>query len=84
MSKCTPQVFNGITAPMWARIAKEASAYGLPVSGDAGQGTKDGFEVSWSFTLESGRLELQCHESPFWAPCTMIHQKIQEIVESCR
>lgn len=84
MSKCTAQIFSGITAAMWQQISQQATDNGLPIEGNSGRKTKDGFEVSWDFDPASGRLELQCHNSPFWAPCSLIQEKVEEIVKSCR
>jgi hypothetical protein len=84
MSKCTPQFFEGITVPMWNRIVEEAMEYGLPITGNSGRKTKDGFDVSWNFEPATGHLELQCHDSPFWAPCAMIQKKIVDLVADCR
>jgi hypothetical protein len=84
MSKCTIQVFEDITAAMWQRISQAAADFGLPVKGDSGRASKDGFEVSWTYLPARQRLELQCHDSPFWAPCSLIHKKLDDLVAQCR
>jgi hypothetical protein len=57
-------------------------ANGLSLSGNAGQASKQGFTVSWSYDPVAKVLEIQCLSAPFLVPCSTINGKIHDLVES--
>ena len=79
---CESQTFSGIDEPTWNRLVAKAVEAKLPVSsGHSGRASQDGFTVRWQYSSSAQTLEIQCLESPWWAPCPMIQAKIAELVK---
>lgn len=54
MAAFAPQVFPNIDAPKWQRIkALILKEIGITVNSDAGQDSKDGVTLSWSYTNQT-------------------------------
>jgi hypothetical protein len=83
MSACATQVFNNVNASVWNCLVQKAAGYGITISGDSGEASKDGFTVRWDYDPNSGTLQLQCTDSPWWAPCSTINGKIHDLVDGC-
>ncbi|MCP5521705.1 MAG: hypothetical protein H7A46_09170 [Verrucomicrobiales bacterium] len=83
MSACAKQTFNSVTPDAWNCLVNKAASHGITISGPSGQATKDGFTVAWNYDSTAQNLTLQCTDSPFWAPCSMINGKIHDLVEGC-
>lgn len=82
MNACESQTFTGISESTWNRLVTKAVEAKLPVSpGHSGQASQDGFTVRWRYSSSAETLEIQCLESPWWAPCPMIQRKIEELVQ---
>lgn len=84
MSACEAQIFGNITETVWERLLEKAESYGIGISGHSGESARDGFTVTWNYDSTAQTLHLQCTESPWYAPCSMINEKVQELVEKCR
>ena len=84
MSACASQGFDGITSTVWTCIVQQVASYGITISGNSGEQTKDGFTVRWDYDPNAQTLQIQCMDSPWWAPCSTINGKIHELVDGCR
>ena len=80
---CAKQTFNQITQDQFNCLVQKAGASGLPLTGNTGQATKNGFNVSWNYDPSAQVLEIQCLAEPFLVPCSAINSKIHELVDSC-
>ena len=83
MSACAAQTFTSISLAQFNCLAQEASKAGIPISGNAGSVSKDGFTVVWTFDPGTGTLQIQCTSSPFFVSCGMINSKIHDLVDQC-
>lgn len=84
MSACDPQTFNNVTSTAWDCLVQKAESSGLPIIvGHKGEASKDGFTVTWNYNPEAESLVIQCIDSPWWAPCSVIDSKINELVGGC-
>jgi nitrate reductase cytochrome c-type subunit len=83
MSACNAQEFDNVSQSAWACIVQKAEGYGISVSGDSGEATKNGFTVTWNYDPAAQTLQLQCVNSPLLVPCSIINAKIQELVNRC-
>lgn len=83
-SACASQDFEGVTSDKWA-CAKNAvrDRYGIVVNTDSGTASKDGFTLTWNYNPGAQTLQVQCTDSPWWAPCSAINGQIQDIAGSC-
>lgn len=81
MSACEAQTFENVDGGAWERLLQKAEGYGVAISGYSGESSRDGFTIAWNYDPASGRLLLQCTDSPWWAPCGMINDKMRELVE---
>jgi hypothetical protein len=79
---CAKQTFTGLTPDQFTALTAKAVASGLSLSGNAGQASKDGFTVSWTYDPIARVLEIQCLSAPFLVPCSSINGKIHDLVES--
>jgi hypothetical protein len=77
------QTFNNVTPAAW-RSAKQAVAakFGVQIATDSGSVNSDGFTVYWHYDAGTGTLSIQCTDSPFFIPCSMINSEIHEMVEA--
>ncbi len=83
MSACDKLSFNDITPAVWQRAIAAAAEYGVAVTANAGDGTARGFTVAWNYEPVAQTVSLQCTDSPFWAPCGVINNKLTEVVNAC-
>jgi hypothetical protein len=84
MSACAPLVFNNVDAPKFDCVSKAVAAQvGIPISGNAGTQSKSGYTVRWNYNPTQLSLTIQCMDSPFGVPCTMINSKISNLVSAC-
>src|SRR4029077_8683494 len=70
---CAKQTFNQITQDQFNCLVQKAGASGLPLTGNTGQATKNGFNVSWNYDPSAQVLEIQCLAEPFLVPCSAIN-----------
>jgi hypothetical protein len=81
---CDSQHFTGITASVWTCLKAEAQKqFKITINTDSGEASQDGFTIQWTYNSGAGTLDIQCTDSPFWAPCGIINQKISDMVDTC-
>lgn len=84
MSACQAQSFSGVDAHKWTCIKDNVrERYGFAIGTDNGTASESGFTFTWSYDSAAQKLEVQCADSPFWAPCSTINGQIQDIVRKC-
>ncbi len=83
MSACAMLNYNNVTAAAWECGKQAAAQYGIVVNSNSGSASKDGFTVAWKYDPAAQTLALQCTDSPWWAPCSLINSKINDAVEDC-
>jgi hypothetical protein len=82
MSECDAQIFSSITRERWVRMQSKAAQFGVDLTGDSGQASQKGFTFSWTYDEDAQTLTIQCLEHPFFAPCSLVNSKLQELVAS--
>lgn len=82
MSACETQTFNNINEAAWNRLLQRAGDFGVTIAGHNGESSRDGFTIRWDYDPTAHVLQLQCTDSPWWAPCAMINEKMQDLVEA--
>jgi hypothetical protein len=77
------QTYNNVTQAAWT-AAKQAVAakFGMQITADSGSASSEGFTVHWDYHAETQTLTIQCTDSPFWAPCSIINSEINNMVEA--
>jgi hypothetical protein len=83
MSACSQQSFTNLTPAVWQCLVAKAASYGVTVSSNNGSVTKSGFTIAWNYDPASQTGNIQCTDSPWWAPCSMINSKINSIAKAC-
>jgi hypothetical protein len=83
MSACATQTFTDVTSAVWNCLVQKAQSYGITISGNSGQASQDGFTIRWDYDPSGQTLQLQCVDSPWWAPCSTINGKIHDLVDGC-
>jgi hypothetical protein len=83
MAACAAQVFNNFTPAAWECLVQKAASNGITIDGNSGEASQSGFTIAWNYDPGAQTIQLQCTDSPFWAPCSTINGKIHELVEAC-
>jgi hypothetical protein len=83
MSSCPILCFNNVTPTVWQAIVARAATYGVTISSDTGSATVHGFTVAWNYFPSKQTGNIQCTDSPWWAPCSTINSKISTEIEGC-
>jgi hypothetical protein len=81
MAPSAPQVFNGVTPDQYTRLVEKAKAAGIDISGNTGEASKFGVEVSWNYVPATQELTLQCLKTPFFMSASDVDAKIHSLVE---
>jgi hypothetical protein len=81
MSECETLTFGKVTQEVWRRCVDTAAQYGVAITTDTGQITHEGFTLAWAYDRPGQNLSLQCIDSPWWAPCSLINGKICDLAE---
>ena len=83
MSACAMQTYNNVTRAAW-ESAKQAVAakFGALITGDSGSQSSEGYTVHWDFNEAAQILSIQCTDSPFLVPCSLINSEINTMVEA--
>jgi hypothetical protein len=82
MASCATQTFSGITQARFNALIQKASSFGITVSGDSGQASKDGVTIRWAFDPTAQTLELQCLSAPFFIGCGTVNSQIHNLVDA--
>jgi hypothetical protein len=80
---CAAQSFTNVTASVWNCLVQQAQSYGITISGNSGEASKDGFTLTWNYDPTAQTLQLQCTDKPWWAPCSTVNGKIHDLVDGC-
>jgi hypothetical protein len=84
MSACEKLVFQNVDQPKFDCISQNVSSQvGVALSGPSGSASKDGFTVTWDFDVTQLTLAIQCTDSPFVVPCSLINSRIHALVAAC-
>ena len=62
-----------------ARAQSKAAQIGVELTGDSGQASQKGFTFSWNYDEEMQTLTIQCLDHPFFAPCSLVNAKLQQM-----
>lgn len=83
-TSCDRQDFNNVPRSRWDCVKEEVrKEYGIIVTNDKGRDGKDGFVFAWEYNESAKTLWVQCVDSPWWAPCSTINGKIQDLAKKC-
>jgi len=80
MTDLTPQVFTGITPSQFAKLAQQARASGIDMSGNNGRTSKMGIEVEWNYSEEKQELALTCLKTPVFVSSDQVNAKLRSLV----
>jgi len=83
MSACAMLTYGGATPAAWACAKEKAASFGVTITTNTGSATVHGFTVAWNYNPDAQTASIQCTDSPFWAPCSVINSKINDQVEQC-
>jgi hypothetical protein len=76
--------YNNVSPDAWQAIKGAVAAnFAADISADIGSSSTQGFTIQWQYTADARVLNIQCTDSPFFAPCSMINGKINDAVEAC-
>jgi hypothetical protein len=80
MGICPAQSFRNITPDEWQTLVERAAQNNIPLGGDSGQSTQQGFTFCWEYDVKLSILTIQCLDHPFLVPCSAIRQYIQALI----
>lgn len=83
MGACSKQTYNNVTPACWQCGVGKAKSYGIDIREPSGHGSKDGFTIAWNYDAGAQTASLQCTDSPWYIPCSIINSKINDEVEDC-
>lgn len=83
MSACAMLTYSGAIPAAWNCAKQKAASFGVVITDNSGSATKDGFTIAWNYNPDAQTASIQCTDSPWWAPCSIINSKINEQVEDC-
>ena len=72
--------FDGLTPDHYNDLLAKAQSQGLQITGDSGSTSYQGIDFTWQYDSSSQSLTITCTEKPFFVPCSMIEQKIREVL----
>ena len=83
MSACPMLTFNNVTPAIWQCGVQAAANFGVIITGNSGTVSKSGFTVAWNYNPQAQTCQIQCTDSPFIVPCSLINATITNAVEQC-
>lgn len=83
MSACAMLTYNNVTPEAWACVVQAAQQYGVVITTDSGCATVQGFTICWNYNPTTQTGTVQCTDSPWWAPCSVINSKLNDAIEQC-
>jgi hypothetical protein len=83
MSACASQNFTNVNQQVWDCLVQQAAQQGVTINTTSGCASAQGFTVCWNWNQGASTLSIQCTDSPWWAPCSLINGKIHDIVVGC-
>lgn len=81
MSACALQIFSNVTQNTLNCLEAAARSQGYDISGNSGSYTQDGFTIAWNYNSSNETLQIQCTDSPWYVPCSVINGRIHDIAE---
>jgi hypothetical protein len=85
MGPCEELVFHDVSPAHYEKLVAKSHAVGIDLSGTSGGALRHGVEVIWSYDPSTGRLMIQCIQTPFYLSCQDVNQRIHNVVtESLR
>lgn len=84
MPACKPLVFTGISMQRFQAIRARirAQAEEIKVDGDQGNVSGNGYSATWNYDQATQALTIQCTNKPFFAPESLVADKITALVTS--
>jgi hypothetical protein len=83
MSACAMLTYNNVTPAAWQCGVQLAAGYGVTITTDQGKASASGFTIAWNYNPSAQTLSLQCTDSPFIVPCSLINNFIDDKVHGC-
>jgi hypothetical protein len=83
MSACAMLSYNNVTPDAWKCAIKAAAEYGVTITGNTGSASASGFTIGWNYDPKAQTAQVQCTDSPFWAPCSTINSHLNDAIEAC-
>ncbi|CAM1367399.1 conserved hypothetical protein [Tenacibaculum litopenaei] len=82
MGACSKQIFNNVSEASWDQLKTAVkNQLGIVITSDSGSDSKDDFTISWNYAANQHELAIQCTDSPWYVPCSLINGKIHDLVE---
>jgi ribosomal protein L31 len=73
-------VWSNVTPAQYAELVSRAQAAHIPITGDSGQASKMGVDVTWSYA--NSTLTIQVESAPFFIGQQKVKDDIAAIVDS--
>lgn len=83
MSACAMLSYNNVTPSAWQCGVNLAKNYGVNITSNTGSASSSGFTIAWNYNPGAQTLQIQCTDSPWIVPCSVINSKINSEIESC-
>ena len=77
---CPAITLAGLTTEKYASLLATAKTQGLELAGDSGSTTYQGMDFTWNYDQAAESLTIQCTNKPFFVPCSLIEEKIRQLV----
>ena len=76
------QTFTSVTEEKFAALEqKAATAVGIAISGNEGEGEQHGIKIAWAYDPHTMQLTIQCVDHPWFVSESLIQSKITGLVE---
>ncbi len=83
MSACAMLTYNNVTPAAWQCGVQFAADHGVQITSNQGSATVSGFTIAWNYNPSGQTVSLQCTDSPFIVPCSLINNFIDSTVQKC-
>ena len=88
MARCELQTFSEFNVECIQALQRRIQAEGVegasvPSGATSGTASRMGFKISWTYDAASKTLTVECTDSPFYAPCSVINAQIRTWINSC-
>jgi len=72
--------FKNVTEAQYLELAQKAQAQGIPISGEKGDASKFGIELTWSHDPDLNSLEISILKHPFFISEDSIVSKLTDML----
>jgi hypothetical protein len=79
---CPEITIEGINEELYAKLLGQANAAGAKF--DGAKVTIHGLDFDWNYDSAASILHITCTWKPFYASCSMVEEKIRELVNRAR